>query len=177
MVLLAYSTVYGQQRFAEPNFDFLRGMGEALGQRVAPWFGTFFWSIGAVSLFAAALGILDYVGRIVSDILKVSYLADSERWTESRIYFAVVWGEILTGTAILLAGLDAPLVLLLIAQSINGMIMFVYCALLIKLNRSVLPSPAKPGGVRTSIMVGAVLFYGFFAGFLIFSQIKSLLGG
>lgn len=170
MVLLAYSTVYGQ-RFAEPNFDFLRAMGVELGQTVTPWFGTFFWSIGAVSLFAAALGILDYVGRIVSDILKVSYLADSERWTESRIYFAVVWGEILIGTLILLAGLDAPLILLLIAQSINGMVMFVYCALLIKLNRSVLPAPAKPGGVRTAIMFGAVLFYGFFAGFLVYSQI------
>jgi hypothetical protein len=80
----------------------------------------------------------------------------------------VVWGEILVGTAILLAGLDAPLVLL-IAQSINGMVMVLYCALLIKLNRSVLPHPARTGGARTGVMVWAVLFYGFFSAALVLS--------
>jgi len=175
MVLLAYSTVFGQD--VGEGLDFLRGEGEALQRTVAPWFGTFFWAIGAVSLFAAAMGIIDYVGRLVADVLKVSYLADSARWTESKIYFAVIWGIILAGTAILLAGLDAPLILLLISQSINGMIMAVYCVLLIKLNRSVLPAPAKPGGLRTGLMFWAVLFYGFFSVALIVSQIRSLFGG
>ena len=167
MVLLAYSTVYGQN--IGEDLEFIRGQGDALKQTVAPWFGTFFWVIGTVSLFAAALGILDYVGRLVGDILKVTYLAGSRFWTESKIYFAVVWGEILVGTTILLAGLDAPLVLLLIAQSINGMVMVLYCALLIKLNRSVLPSPARTGGARTGVMVWAVLFYGFFSAALVLS--------
>lgn len=175
MVLLAYSTVYGQD--VGEGLDFLRGQGEALQGSVAPWFGTFFWTIGAVSLFAAAMGIIDYVGRLVGDVLKVSYLAESRRWTESKIYFAVIWSIILVGTGILLAGLDAPLVLLLISQSINGMIMAVYCVLLIKLNRSVLPSPAKPSGVRTGLMVWAVLFYGFFSVALIVSQVRDLFGG
>jgi hypothetical protein len=174
MVLLAYSTVYGQD--IGEGLDFLRGQGEALQGSVAPWFGTFFWAIGAVSLFAAAMGIIDYVGRLVGDVLKVSYLADSRRWTESKIYFAVIWSIILVGTGILLAGLDAPLVLLLISQSINGMIMAVYCVLLIKLNRSVLPAPAKPGGVRTGLMFWAVLFYGFFSVALIVSQVRDLFG-
>lgn len=75
----------------------------------------------------------------------------------------------MVGTTILLAGLDAPLVLLLIAQSINGMVMVLYCALLIKLNRSVLPSPARTGGARTGVMVWAVLFYGFFSAALVLS--------
>jgi hypothetical protein len=113
----------------------------------------------------------------VGDVLKVSYLAESQAWTESKIYFAVIWSIILIGTGILLAGLDAPLVLLLISQSINGMIMAVYCVLLIKLNRSVLPSPAKPSGVRTGLMVWAVLFYGFFSVALIVSQVQGLFGG
>lgn len=170
MVLLAYSTVYGQN--IGEDLEFIRGQGDALKQTVAPWFGTFFWVIGTVSLFAAALGILDYVGRLVGDILKVTYLAGSRFWTESKIYFAVVWGEILVGTTILLAGLDAPLVLLLIAQSINGMVMVLYCALLIKLNRSVLPSPARTGGARTGVMVWAVLFYGFFSAALVLSFLR-----
>ena len=97
-------------------------------------------------------------------------------WTESKIYFAVVWGEILIGTTILLAGLDAPLVLLLIAQSINGMVMVLYCALLIRLNRSVLPHPARTGRARTGVMVWAVLFQGFFSAALVVSQVQSLLG-
>lgn len=176
MCLIANSTVYGQERFAEPDLTFLRGEGQALGASVGGWFELLFYAIGTVSLFAAALGILDYVGRLVGDALKVSYLADSVFWTESRIYATVVWGEIIIGSAILLAGLDAPLLLLLIAQSINGTVMVVYSALLIKLNRSALPASAKPNAARTGIMVWAVLFYGFFAGLLL-ASIPGQLGG
>ena len=31
---------------------------------VAPWFGTFFWVFGSISLFAVALGVVDYVARV-----------------------------------------------------------------------------------------------------------------
>lgn len=177
MSMLASSTVFGQDRFAEPDFTFLQGEGEALRSSVGRWFEILFYAIGAVSLFASALGILDYVGRIVGDALKVSYLADSTFWTESKIYSLVVWTEIIVGCGILLVGLDAPLILLLIAQSINGIVMVVYSALLIKLNRSTMPAFAKPSGGRTAVMVWAVLFYGFFAGWLLLTQTQQLLGG
>jgi hypothetical protein len=52
--LLAYSTVFGQD--LGEQLDFVEGEGNALKDAVAPWFGTVFWGIGAVSLFAGSLG-------------------------------------------------------------------------------------------------------------------------
>jgi hypothetical protein len=52
-----------------------------------------FWLSGAISLFAAALGIIDYVSRLVADVLRVGYLQDNAKWTESRLYVTVVWGS------------------------------------------------------------------------------------
>jgi hypothetical protein len=67
MSLLAYSTIYGQNLSEEPNTDFLRAEGEVLGQTIGAWFQYFFYAVGAISLYAAALGLLDVLGRVVSD--------------------------------------------------------------------------------------------------------------
>ncbi len=79
------------------------------------------------------------MGRLVSDTVKVTYLAKSRVWSESRIYIAIVWLLIAAGVAILLSGLTEPLVLLIIPASLGGIIMFVYSGLLLVLNRRALP--------------------------------------
>jgi hypothetical protein len=82
---------------------------------VGTWFGYLFWIIGATSLFAAALGIVDYTCRLVADVLKVCYLRENERWSESRIYFALVWLIALWGAISLLAVALALVIWLLLA--------------------------------------------------------------
>jgi hypothetical protein len=121
MSLLAYSTVLGAK--GENNISF--------------------WIIGATSLFAAALGIVDYTCRLVADVLKVSYLRDNETWSESRIYFLLVWLLVVWSAIILLTIQSQPLILLIISASIGGFMMFVYSGLLILVNRRSL-SPAWP---------------------------------
>lgn len=81
--LVARSTVFQAGGFEEADFDFIRVEDNLLKESVGPWFGTMFWLIGAIALFAAALGIIDYVARLVADVLLVGYLRDSPRWTES----------------------------------------------------------------------------------------------
>jgi hypothetical protein len=88
MSLLAYSTVLGAE--GENNISFLEAEGNALMDKVGTWFGYLFWFIGATSLFAAALGIVDYTCRLVADVLKVSCLRDNDTWSESRIYFPLI---------------------------------------------------------------------------------------
>ena len=102
--------------------------GEALKDAVAPWFGTLFWVVGALSLFAAAMGIVDYTSRVAADVLKVSYL---RQLSESKIYFGLVWGLVLIGCVILLVGFDQPLTLLVISACVGGMMMFIYSILLL----------------------------------------------
>ena len=51
---------------------------------VGAWFGTFFWVIGAFSLFAAALGIVDYTSRLGRR--RPQDLVRSQDANESKIY-------------------------------------------------------------------------------------------
>ena len=174
---LAYSTLQGQIVPGGANLGFILAEGNALKTVVAPWFGTFFWIFGALSLVLVALGVLDYISRIVADVLKTVYLPDSQKWSESRIYFIVVWSTIAAGSIILLSGVNQPLLLLVIAACLNGMVMFVYSILLIQLNRKGLPPAIRVRGVRLGMLVFATLFYGFFAGWLVIVQMRSYLAG
>ena len=172
---LAYSTLYGREISGEASLGFIRAEGEALKTVVAPWFGSFFWMFGALSLMLVALGVIDYISRIVADVLKTVYLKESQRWTESRVYFLVVWSTIAAGSIILLSGLDQPLILLVIAACLNGMVMFVYSILLIQLNRRALPPALRVRGLRLGMLVFATVFYGFFAGWLVVVQVQGFL--
>jgi hypothetical protein len=172
---LAFSTVRGLGLSASANLAFVRAEGEALKSVVAPWFGTFYWVFGALSLILVSLGVIDYISRIVADVVKTVYLPTSQRWSESRIYFLVAWSAIAAGSGILLSGVNQPLLLLTIAACLNGMVMFVYSILLIQLNRRGLPLAIRVKGLRLAMLVVATMFYGFFSGWLVIVQVQSYL--
>ncbi len=151
MSMIAYTTVFGQD--TGENIDFFRSEGLALGEFVGYWFEIFFYLMGAISLLAGALGILDYVGRCVSDVLKSGYLAESTFWTESKIYFVAVWLEVLLSVLILLTFSSQPLVLLIAQSSLSGLVMLVYSVLLIQLNRKALPDAIKVRGTRLGALI------------------------
>jgi hypothetical protein len=171
--LLAYATVFGQEGLAS-DISFLEAEGNALNDSVGGWFGTFFWVIGAISLFAAALGIVDYTSRLGADVLKTAYLKDAN---ESKIYFALVWGLVLIGCIVLLSGLDQPLVLLVISAVTGGLMMFMYSALLLLLNRRTLPPEIRPGMGRVAALVWAFLLFGFLSVLTFNEQLRNLFGG
>jgi hypothetical protein len=173
--VLTASTIFGED--VGSDFEFIQLEGEALKDIVAPWFGNFFWITGAVVLFSTNLGVLDHVGRVIADILKINWLSENESWSESKLYFAIVWAEIAIGSLILLFAISQPLVLLVIASSLNGLVMLVYSVLLIMLNRRTMPGPVRIAGVRLGAMVWSVLFFGFFSVILLQDQISTLFGG
>lgn len=158
MSMLAYSTVFGKQGLAN-SISFLQVEGETLQQTVGPWFGVLFWVIGALSLFASAMGIVDYTSRLASDMLKTVYLRD-RAISVNRIYFLVVWAMAVLGISILLAGFDQPLILLVFSASFAAVMMFVYSMLLIILNRRSLPAAIKVRSYRLAALVWSVAFFG-----------------
>lgn len=166
--MLAHSTLFGQPGLPN-NVSFLKIEGQVLQASVGPWFGVLFWAVGAFSLFTAAMGITDYTSRLMADILKSTYLRAS-RVTESRLYFGIVWAMVLVGCTIILAGLDQPLVLLVISACSAGVIMFLYSFLLIVLNRRELPAPIRVRSFRLATMVWSIVFYGALAGLTIWQQ-------
>ena len=174
MSMIAYTTVFGQN--TGENIDFFRSEGLALGESVDYWFEIFFYLMGAISLLAGALGILDYAGRCVSDVLKSGYLAESTFWTESKIYFVTVWLEVLLSVLILLTFSSQPLVLLIAQSSLSGLVMLVYSVLLIQLNRKALPDAIKVRGTRLGALIWSVLFFGVLSALLVYAQLGDLLG-
>jgi hypothetical protein len=161
---------------AEESFDFIEVQGEALGDARGAWLSTTFWLVGTVVLFSTNLAVLDMVGRITADVLKTGALKDSQTWTESKLYFVTVWLEIAFGSIILLSGVTQPIVLLVIASALNGLVMFVYSCLLIQLNRGMLPREIGLKGGRLVVLGWAVLFYGGFSVILLIDQAKTLFG-
>lgn len=160
MSILAYATVFG--RDVGEDFDFIRAEGEALGAAVGPWFTFFFWITGTVALYSTNLAVWDQVSRICADALKANSLRDSRFWTESRVYASLVVLLFVFSVAVLVSGLRQPLVLLVITSVLSGVTSFIYCALIVQLNRFALPGSIRMGDTRFAIMSIAVLFYLFF---------------
>jgi hypothetical protein len=171
--MLAHSTLFGQPGLPT-DVGFLLIEGQRLQTIVAGWFGILFWGIGAFSLFAVAMGIIDYASRLAADVIKTTYLRES-RLSESRIYFRLVWGLVALGIIILLAGFDQPLVLLLISACSGGATMFLYSYLLIQLNRRVLPAAIAVRSYRLAALVWSTAFFGVLSALTIWQQLQRLL--
>jgi hypothetical protein len=154
--LLAYATVFGQEGL-ESNISFIRVEGEVLAQRVGAWFQYLFWFIGALALFAAALGIVDYTSRLAADVIKTSYRRSAN---ESVLYAGLVWGLVVIGILVLLAGFDQPLALLIISAVVGGFMMAIYSGLLILINRRILPGPIRVRGWRLGGLIWSMLLFG-----------------
>jgi hypothetical protein len=171
MSMLAYSTVYGVPGL-ENGVSFLEVEGEKLKEVVGGWFGALFWIIGALSLFAAAMGIVDYTSRLAADVLKTSYL---RQVSENKLYFGLVWGLVAIGSGILIAGFDQPLPLLVISACVGGLMMFFYSILLLVLNRRVLPDQIRPRAYRVAALVWSVALFGVFSALTVWQQGDKLL--
>ena len=174
--LLAFSTVGVNPIAEDPNLDFVKAEGDELARTIGPWFRTVFWAIGTVSLLLVALGVCDYVSRVVADVVKTVYLPD-RGLSESQIYAIVVWSLLTLGVIVMFTVTSQPVVLLVISSSLSGMVMFIYSILLIQLNRGALPNAIRLGGFRLGVMVLAVLFYGGFSGYYLINKVPELLGG
>jgi hypothetical protein len=172
---LSAATVFGLE--LGEGLDFIRSEGQVLGEEVGSWFPNLFWISGAVILFSTNLGIVDHLGRLIADILKVNWFADRESWSESKLYLIVVWIVILVSSVILLSGMDAPLALLVVAGSLGGLVMFAYTALLIRMNRTALPDAVRLRGWRLVGMVWAAILFGAFSVFVIWTGVLPTLTG
>jgi hypothetical protein len=170
--LLAYSTVFGREGLAN-NIGFLETEGQVLGERVGSWFQYLFWAIGAFSLFAAAMGIVDYTSRLAADVVKTSYAREAN---ESKIYVGLVWGLVGIGIIVLLAGFSQPIVLLVISAVVGGFMMFLYSGLLILINRKILPQQIRIRGVRLFALIWSIALFGVLSALTFRDQIGKLFG-
>ncbi|MBA2616936.1 MAG: Nramp family divalent metal transporter [Rubrobacter sp.] len=173
--VLVWSTV--GQRGIGTDLEFINTEAQVLGNQIGGWFQSFFLFAGMVVLFSTSIGIMDYVSRLSASELKISFFPDSQVITESRIYFTLAWVIAIGGSLILLAGLEAPLVLLIIAASGAGVVMAFYLGLLIRLNTRVLPDEIKLKGWRLAVMWPTFLVFVALSIYLVYYQIATNIFG
>ena len=173
MCLLAYQLLFGRDDIKNDT-SFLRIEADILSDQVGGWLKLLFLAVATVSLWAAAMGLLDIIGRVASDFLRRNYLQTSARWTEPRLYVTVVWAEIVLGSSILLAGFTQPLGLLIVSTCAASVVTLLYSILLVRLNLKDLPSAVRLGGWRLGGMLVAIGFYGFFAVAMVITQLQRL---
>ena len=171
MSVLAFATVYGNET-VKGDISFLKVEGDELMSSVGTWFGYFFWIVGAVALFTAALGIVDYTSRLAADVLKTAYFPHT---SESKMYAALVWGLVVIGIIVIAAGFGQPIALAVISACVGGTMMFIYSGLLIITNRKMLPAAIRIRGVRVVALVWSILLFGTLAVLTIQQQIGNLL--
>jgi hypothetical protein len=157
LCVLVFSSI-GVQENIGTDLAFVEDWAAALGERIAPWFAQFFLIAGFIMLLSTNIGIMDYVGRIAGDSLKVTVLRGSEFWSESKLYVTVVWIMAIGGAILIWTGLE-PIVLLVISSTGGFFVMAAYSTLLNFINRRYLPEYAKLKGWRSPIIVLVALFY------------------
>src|SRR5215203_5773448 len=157
LCVLVFSSI-GVQENIGTDLAFVEDWGAAMGEKIAPWFEEFFFIAGFVMLLSTNIGIMDYVGRITGDSLKVTVLRNSEFWSESKIYATVVWFMAIGGTFFVWTGIQ-PIVLLVMSAAGGFFVMAAYSTLLNFINRRYLPEYAKLKGWRSPLMDLVALFY------------------
>jgi hypothetical protein len=173
--VLVWSTV-GSENIGE-DLEFINTEAQILGREIGGWFQSFFLFAGMVVLFSTSIGIMDYVSRLSASELKVSFFGESEVITESRIYFVFAWVIAIGGSLILLAGLEQPLVLLIISASGGGVVMFLYSGMLLWMNRRVLPDAIKMKGWRYPAMLIIFAIFAVLSTYLVYWYINAALTG
>lgn len=166
IAFICFFDEHGNPRLAnaaqyEGNLQFLYAEVQQLAADIGPAARYAFLIMGVAILFSTEFGVLDAVSRISTDIVKVAWLREDERWSESRLYYSFLWGLIAICIVILLLDINA-LALFTIASSLNGAVMAIYCGTLIWLNCRYLPEPLRMSWWRLAVMLGAMGFYGFF---------------
>ena len=157
LCVLVFSSI-GVQENIGTDLAFVEDWGAAMGDKIAPWFETFFLIAGFVMLLSTNIGIMDYVGRITGDSLKVTVLRNSEFWSESKIYATVVWFMAIGGSILVWTGVQ-PIVFLILSAAGGFFVMAAYSTLLNFINRRYLPEWARLKGWRSPIMVFVAVFY------------------
>ena len=163
---LVTHALLGEGSVVPEGLGFVQMQAEQLEQRFGPGTAHLFLWTGIIVLLTTEVGILDAVTRVASDVIKLSFLRDRDAWTNSRIYFVVLWAIIACGVVILLLPADwsdQPLVLLVISASLNAVVMFLYSGLLLWLGTTSFSGPLRPSPVRIAALCVSLAFFGYFS--------------
>lgn len=160
LALLAYSTTFGKSDNAQ-GIQFILMEAGAIGQATIPLIGTLFLVVTGAMLCATQLTILDATTRIITE--NIMLLSKEPRsWPVAKVYYLVLWLQIIFGIAVFSLGFNQPLTLIIIGAIINAFSMFVYTGILLYLNNRALAKPVRPRLWRNLTLAFTFVFLGSF---------------
>lgn len=167
--LLSYSTVFGLDGNKQ-GIGFVINEGRVIGEMLFPFAGTFFLLVGGLMLFGTQLTVFDATSRILSENIVISAHRKLSERNIPKVYYLVLWIQIVAGITILLSGFTEPLALLVTAAVLNAFAMFVHIGLTLWLNSTSLDKALRPSLIRKSAMLLAFLFYGGFSAYVVYDR-------
>ena len=170
LALLSFSTTYSHAGNLN-GIGFVLNEAKEIGLRTFPFFGSFFLLVVGLTLFGTQLTVFDAVSRILSENIILSSLGRFKENHSPRLYYSVLWLQILAGIIIFLLGFTEPLQLLTLAAVLNAFAMFVHTGLTLWLNLSSLEKELRPSFFRIGAMISAFIFYGGFSLYTLWDRI------
>lgn len=156
--LLAYATAYGIAGNTT-GIDFIANEGQIIGGALR----VLFLTVAGLMLFGTQLTVLDSTSRIITENIAVASVGRTSIFSHPRrIYYTVLWLQIIFGSAVLASGFSEPKTLIVVGSVINAIAMFIAFPLILRLNTTLLPVATRPSVWRKVITVGSFLFFGYF---------------
>jgi len=123
-------------------------------------------------LFQTQLGVMDSTSRIMAENFAINkiFKTKNNKINLSKIYYSFLWAQIAFGIILFLFNFYEPKQLIVLGAVINAVAMFVHIGLVTWLNNKALPKVFRPNLFRKVIIGFIFLFFGFFSGFVIFSN-------
>lgn len=170
LALLAYSTTYGLASNMT-GINFVINESVAIGTKTFEVFGIAFLLLVSLMLFGTQLTVLDATSRILTEnfiILKHAL----KKVNISKIYYILLWFQIISGIIVFMLGFTEPLQLLVISAVLNAFAMFIHAVLTLWVNSTLLHDNMKPSVFRLIAMGLAICFYGGFSLYIVLHYLK-----
>lgn len=164
--LLAFSTVYGNKG-VDTSINFVIQEGIVIGERTAPFLGTFFMFMAGIMLFGTQFSVIGSNARISSENLILTNPDKFKVKNLPKFFYGFLWLQILAGVAIFAIGFTEPLALVITGAVLNAVSMFIYSGLVLWMNMTALQDVARPSLFRIFAVGSAFLFYGAFSIFTV----------
>lgn len=165
---LSFLTLY-KSEINSQGVDFVIKESQVIGKTIFPIVGTIFLSLCTIMLYFTQFSVLDATSRIAGENLLV--FSKKQPSALPKFYYSFLWLQIITGILILNFGINEPFLLLTIGAVLNAFTMFIYSALLLWLNNTLLEKSIKPSLFRNIAVFTSFIFYGTFSLITIFQFI------
>ncbi|MBT7912946.1 Nramp family divalent metal transporter, partial [Candidatus Bathyarchaeota archaeon] len=159
MAVLSSATARGA---STEGLSFLFFQAQNIGAMTYPVVGKMFLVMSGLFLFATQLGVLESATRITSENILLIRHKVTEPVAVGKIFYLILWIEILLGIVLILMGFQEPRLLLTLGAILNAAAMMVAFPLILLLNRLRLPASIRPHWGRQLMLIIGFSFFAYF---------------